>query len=423
MADDHLWGSCFTIMPFGKKQGPLHLAGPSQPPTTVEIDFDMIFSRLIRSALDKVGLEAKRTKESDVRGLISSVIYLPLKNEDYALIDATFLNPNAFYELGVRHAYRDRTTIAIAATGTIIPFDVHDVHFFLYDVDEKGQLRDVDASVEGLREHCSRALKARIDSPVLQAIGEDRRGSRKMPDGRRFDFAVAQAGGARLGVVTGDLRELSDIHAWVNSENNYLEPARIPERSISSTIRHLAAEYKNDKIHCDWVMTYLTKKLKGRDPPFDVGTVVITPPGQLKKRGVRRIVHIVSVTGSPGGGFKAHDDLGRIVDTALVRIAEFNDRFYCPGGKLRSVVLPAFGTGQGQARIEVASDILIGSAISSLRKIWGQFGTRARLEQIFFLAYDERAVRAFHRSMGEFQKDGRLMDRKGDSLQDILKTT
>jgi hypothetical protein len=43
---------------------------------------------------------------------------------DSAVADLTTANPNVFYELGVRHAARPRTTVAIFASGNDIPFDV-----------------------------------------------------------------------------------------------------------------------------------------------------------------------------------------------------------------------------------------------------------------------------------------------------------
>ena len=42
----------------------------------------------------------------------------------YAVADITGANPNVFYELGIRHAMRPRSTVIVFAEGTVLPFDI-----------------------------------------------------------------------------------------------------------------------------------------------------------------------------------------------------------------------------------------------------------------------------------------------------------
>ena len=52
-------------------------------------------------------------------------MYEQLLTADVVIADVSTSNPNAFYELGVRHALRPYTTITIAEDKMMFPFDCH----------------------------------------------------------------------------------------------------------------------------------------------------------------------------------------------------------------------------------------------------------------------------------------------------------
>jgi tetratricopeptide (TPR) repeat protein len=96
---------------------------------------------------------------------------------DYAVVDLTTGNPNVFYELGVRHAVRPATTLALFARQQQIPFDVSYTRALPYDLgpqhhfgnEEAAQLRT--AITARLRDLRDRAVdEPEVDSPLFQLL-------------------------------------------------------------------------------------------------------------------------------------------------------------------------------------------------------------------------------------------------------------
>lgn len=92
-----------------------------------------------------------------------------LYRSDAVIADLTDLNPNVFYELGVRHALRSGT-ILIALKGTRPPFDVGDLRVIPYE-DRVGGEKDAIPQIQDMLR--SLLIDGRPqDSPVLHAIPE-----------------------------------------------------------------------------------------------------------------------------------------------------------------------------------------------------------------------------------------------------------
>jgi nucleoside 2-deoxyribosyltransferase len=92
-----------------------------------------------------------------------------LYRADVVIADLTDLNPNVFYELGVRHALRSGT-ILIALKGTRPPFDLGDLRVIPYE-DRVGGEKDAIPEIQDvLRSLLTEPLPQ--DSPVLHAIPE-----------------------------------------------------------------------------------------------------------------------------------------------------------------------------------------------------------------------------------------------------------
>jgi hypothetical protein len=64
-------------------------------------------------------------------GSINKSVIQHIYNAELVIADLTDLNPNVFYELGVRHALRNGT-ILVALEGTKLPFDVGDLRSVFY---------------------------------------------------------------------------------------------------------------------------------------------------------------------------------------------------------------------------------------------------------------------------------------------------
>src|SRR5215469_10232988 len=101
-------------MPFGKK--------PDGTGRT--INFDAVYQKIIKPAIEAAELEPIRADEEIVGGFIHKPMFERLMLCDYAVADLTTANPNVFYELGIRHAIRPATTVTVFAKHQVIPFDV-----------------------------------------------------------------------------------------------------------------------------------------------------------------------------------------------------------------------------------------------------------------------------------------------------------
>lgn len=154
----------FVIMPFGKK---------TDSTGTCEIDFDYVYEAAIKPAAVAADLEVIRADEERSGGIIHIPMFERLLLAEIVIADLTLLNANVFYELGVRHCARPRTTILIYAKENQLPFDVHVIRAIPYTLD-KGILSDEsEAQLKGKittrLEDAKRNLEA-TDSPLFQLI-------------------------------------------------------------------------------------------------------------------------------------------------------------------------------------------------------------------------------------------------------------
>src|SRR6476659_3956172 len=116
---------CFVLMPFGIKKDTLGR------PT----DFDSVYQQIIRPAVIKAGLDPIRADEERVGGAIHKPMFERLMLCPYAVADITGANPNVYYELGIRHARRPRSTVVLYSQGTMLPFDIALLRCIPYAVD------------------------------------------------------------------------------------------------------------------------------------------------------------------------------------------------------------------------------------------------------------------------------------------------
>lgn len=107
---------CFVIMGYGVK---------TDLTTGRELNLDKTYKNIIKPAAEEAGLICIRADEIKHSGTIDIPMYQYLINADVVIADLSTNNSNAFYELGVRHAVRPKTTIAIAEDQLKPPFDIN----------------------------------------------------------------------------------------------------------------------------------------------------------------------------------------------------------------------------------------------------------------------------------------------------------
>ena len=105
----------FIAMPFGTKPGA----------DGRDVDFNRIYSELLKPALEAAGCEVFRADEEQRAGDIRTDMFQELLVADLVLADLTLDNPNVWYELGVRHALRARGVVLVQGPRPTSPFDIY----------------------------------------------------------------------------------------------------------------------------------------------------------------------------------------------------------------------------------------------------------------------------------------------------------
>lgn len=117
---------CFVAMGFGKKM---------DYQNSKEIDLDRIYTKVIKPLFEEELTEYKLIRADEIAGssIIDVSMYALLLNADLVIADLTTLNPNAIYELGVRHAVRPFSTIMMVQSDNKIPFDLEHSRYLTYE--------------------------------------------------------------------------------------------------------------------------------------------------------------------------------------------------------------------------------------------------------------------------------------------------
>jgi hypothetical protein len=120
---------------------------------------DTVLRHLIEPVLREMRISAVRSDRIAKPGIITKQIIEYIAYSRICVADLSFNNPNAFYELGVRHALK-LSTIQIIRKGDRIPFDVSQGRTIIIDTSDPYTIMDrFEAARKELNEHFSSILK------------------------------------------------------------------------------------------------------------------------------------------------------------------------------------------------------------------------------------------------------------------------
>ncbi|MEA5099182.1 MAG: tetratricopeptide repeat-containing protein [Bacteroidales bacterium] len=154
---------CFVIMGFGKKK---------DPDTNRTIDLDETYKKIILPAVHSCGYKCIRADEILDSGLIDRSMYALLYRAELVIADISTYNPNAIYELGVRHVLKPFSTLIIKEDEGKIPFDINHNRTLNYK-HLGGEISNTEAKkkVRELKDLISAIMKNPItDSPIYSYI-------------------------------------------------------------------------------------------------------------------------------------------------------------------------------------------------------------------------------------------------------------
>ena len=234
------------------------------------------------------------------------------------------------------------------------------------------------------------ASKDKVEQELRKELKEARRqletlqGQRKRQLIRtfdRYDYRIIGYPDRLIGIVTGDLGDVTGFDIWTNSENTNMRMAGIYERSVSAKIRYEGSEIDEfGDATKDTIMDEL-RAVMGSRSAVEPHTVLVTGAGRLAKtRRVMRIFHVAASVRQRGSGSQPVYEIEKCVWEALKKAN--TPELAALGAK--SILLPLFGTGQGGRDLTETVKPLIETAIEYLRK-----EAEVSVREAYFLALFE----------------------------------
>ena len=243
------------------------------------------------------------------------------------------------------------------------------------------------------------------------------------------EFAVYEVAEpkCKVCVAAGDMFEMTDIDVYVNSENDYMQMARVFEnQTVSSMLRFYGSKLDDaGRIYEDTIQDELNQTIRQeeiRTRPVVIGTVIATSTGHvssyMRKRLKARYIFHTAIASVEGDDVKKtvvcrlmSSGIRRCVRNTLEKVAEVDSKLgvvsppdteqranqakeagdYKP---IKSIILPIFGTGHGGRPAEEVLPALIRGVKEFLLDVARdeQKTARFHLCEIYIAAYlDEDA--------------------------------
>jgi hypothetical protein len=267
--------TCFVISGFGPKTD--HETGRI-------IDLDKTFEHLIKPVFKDLHIHCFRAKDIKHSGTIDVPMYEWILKADIVVADISTLNPNALYELGVRHALRPNTTIVISESLTKYPFDIN--HTMIIPYEHLG--KDIGVSE-------AKRFKKELKGLVKEVINNVKRDSpvyTYLPNLMPPSFTKKEIGlikEAPKNQVT--LSELvSDAEAAKNKMDFYTSKLlydaclRFEPQNVFLKQRLALVTYKNAKPNAKQALLDAQKVLEDLNPEDSTDTETLGLSGAINKR-------------------------------------------------------------------------------------------------------------------------------------------
>ncbi|MER9227725.1 hypothetical protein NKI39_19175 [Mesorhizobium sp. M0664] len=255
---------CFVVCPIGEEGSPTRRHA------------DWLLHEIIEHVLEAYftdQFEVIRADKIDQPGMIDAQIISHLLDDDLVIADMTELNPNVFYEIGIRHM-KELPIVHIVRKGGIIPFDVKLFRAIPYDYADTTELRTARADLR-------RALDAVLqpdykpDNPVIRA-----RGVVKLVESAAPETAIIQQ---QLGEISRRLsaienNDMLSIARYGQTRgdielNNFL--ARRPPTGTAFTIEIFPTYSENEAQKIISSIQNIVKSLAGNAAFYNFGATVL----------------------------------------------------------------------------------------------------------------------------------------------------
>ncbi len=276
----------FIVRPFGKKPISKKDKATGKVAEEIILDFDRVEDLLITPALQAVNLVGGTTGKIFEPGDIREDMFSLLLLADVVIADITIHNANVFYELGIRHALRDKKTILIKSPGfDDTPFDILGYKYVSYNKDDPAEALGV--MIQTLRDTL---LTNRNDSPVFYMLPklvaqEPERFLAVPPD---FAEEVALAGAGRQTGKLALLASEAEGFAWQVPALRSIGEALFQLKEFESAVllwEKIRKRYSNDMEANDRLATIYQRLAEGElNIHPDAGWELLTKSDQAIER-------------------------------------------------------------------------------------------------------------------------------------------
>ena len=134
------------------------------------INFNDVYEYIIKDVVEnRLKLNCIRSDEITEAGWIQRDMLEHIIQDDVVVVDITTLNPNVFYELGVRHALRQFVTVLIRKKGTKIPFNIRGLRMIEYDLD----IKNASKAKDDIENFIRRGLEQKNNDSIIYEVFPD----------------------------------------------------------------------------------------------------------------------------------------------------------------------------------------------------------------------------------------------------------
>jgi hypothetical protein len=197
--------TCFVIGPIGDDGSEIRLRS------------DRVLKYVIEPAAETCGYVALRADKISTPGIITVQVIQQVHNAPMIVADLTGSNPNAFYELAIRHMVK-RPLVQMIRRGEKLPFDLAASRVLFFDDPE---LENVEQTRAALVEHikAAEADPTQVDNPI--SVSTDLQALKQSGDPLRTQVAEMTQ------TISAMQAELAELRRQQTSEV-FLRPINIP---------------------------------------------------------------------------------------------------------------------------------------------------------------------------------------------------
>jgi hypothetical protein len=163
--------TCFVISPIGKEG------------SEVRKRADQVLKHIITPPVLGCGYKPLRADKISEPGLITSQVLQHILDDPLVIADLTGMNPNVFYELAIRHAFR-RPIVQLCQKGEELPFDVSGMRTIFVDYHDLDSVEETKQEIERQIKHIEGKKPDELESPISTTVDLQTLKSSQRPEER-----------------------------------------------------------------------------------------------------------------------------------------------------------------------------------------------------------------------------------------------